>query len=260
MTTEHHFKKASDSIVLTGSKEDLKVLLIKRKNDPYKGFWAFPGGFIEPGEEAYLASKRELFEETGLDLEGLRGIPLSRRGKKGRDPRGEVESFPFLFYRADLEKFKIEGRDDALEAKWVLLKEIDELAFDHGAILCEALGYFWGDFFGIEGGKELQNIDLPSFLEKGRALTSGSTDRITFFGGSFNPWHKGHGACLELCPEKNIIVIPDTNPFKLNERGFEYKVCFWKIFKRMALEMEDTPYGFFSGFFGKKTIPTRTTR
>ena len=100
MTVENHSKKASDSIVLTGSKEDLKVLLIKRKYDPYKGLWAFRGGFIENGEGAGQASKRELLEETGLDLKNSTGVPLSVRKKEGRDPRGMVESFPFLFYDA----------------------------------------------------------------------------------------------------------------------------------------------------------------
>ena len=150
MTTENFSNQASDSIVLTGSDEDLKVLLIKRRNDPYKNRWAFPGGFIEKGEDAHSAAKRELFEETGLDLKGLTGIPLSKRQKKGRDPRGEVKSFPFLFYKAGLESVGIKGKDDALEADWVPLREVVELAFDHGAILCEALGFFWARFFGKE--------------------------------------------------------------------------------------------------------------
>ncbi len=257
MTLKNHSKKASDSIVLTGSNEDLKVLLIKRKYDPYKGLWAFPGGFIEKGEDPYSASKRELFEETGLDLQELEGIPLSRRKKKGRDPRGVVESFPFLFHGIDLDKYGIEGKDDASEAKWVPLKKVEELAFDHGAILCEAIGCFWGGFFGIENVVSLEKVALPSFLEKGRSLLANISSRVTFFGGSFNPWHRGHQACLEMCPEKNIILVPDTNPFKLNEKGFEYKDCFWKIFKQMALEMEETPYGFFPGFFGREeTNPT----
>ena len=149
MTTKNYPKQASDSIVLTGSHEDLKVLLIKRKNDPYRGLWAFPGGFIEKEEEAYFAAKRELLEETGLDIKELIGLPLTKRKKKGRDPRGEVESFPFLFYKVGLEKMGVRGKDDALEARWVPLRNIEELAFDHGAILCEALGCFWGGFFGF---------------------------------------------------------------------------------------------------------------
>ena len=48
--------------------------------------------------------------------------------------------------------------DDALEAEWVPLREVEALAFDHGAILCEALGHFWGEFFGNEKGKELQKL------------------------------------------------------------------------------------------------------
>ena len=93
---------------------------------------------------------------------------------------------------------------------------------------------------------------MPYFLEKGRSLLKELDEKVTFFGGSFNPWHDGHRACLELCDAANLIVVPDTNPFKVKEKGFEYKTCFWKVFKKMAIEMESTRYGFFPGFFRKR--------
>ena len=67
---------------------------------------------------------KELFEETGLDLKEVEGIPLLKRKKKGRDPRGEVESFPFLFYGEGFDKVDVRGMDDALEAEWVPLRKL----------------------------------------------------------------------------------------------------------------------------------------
>ena len=140
--SQKKYINASDSVVLAGSKEEMKLLLIKRKNFPFKGEWAFPGGLIEEDESPEEASKRELFEETGLDLGNMKGIPLEVRSRIGRDPRGDATSYPFLFYIEDISP--LNSGSDALEAKWVSLKEIESLAFDHGAILCEALGFFWG--------------------------------------------------------------------------------------------------------------------
>ena len=238
--SQKKYINASDSVVLAGSKEEMKLLLIKRKNLPFKGEWALPGGFIEEGESSEGASKRELFEETGLDLGNTEGIPLEVRSLKGRDPRGDVTSHPFLFYLKDTSPLK--GGSDALEAEWVSLKEVESLAFDHGAILCEALGCFCG----LLQSKSYQNIELPSFL--GGPLNWEKMESVTFFGGSFNPWHDGHRTCLDLCPEKNIVVIPDTNPFKEREK----KGCFWNALKEISLRLEETPYKVFPGFFGRE--------
>lgn len=66
---------------------------------------------------------------------------------------------------------------------------------------------------------------------------------VTFFGGTFNPFHEGHRACLDLCPEKNIIIVPDRNPFKdISETDFH----------SLAEKLKDTPYSLYPGFLLKK--------
>jgi 8-oxo-dGTP diphosphatase len=113
-----------------------KVLLITRKNDPYKGRLAFPGGFIEPYEHHCAAVRRELYEETGLKLHP-RLIDIY--GQKGRDPRGWTVTFAFW---ADILDIKgLRAGDDAKKAKFYNIDEIlkKKLAFDHNTILSAAL-------------------------------------------------------------------------------------------------------------------------
>jgi nicotinate-nucleotide adenylyltransferase len=69
-------------------------------------------------------------------------------------------------------------------------------------------------------------------------------DSVTFFGGSFNPFHQGHRACLDLCPEKNILIVPDRNPFKpltVNENTYDEFVV-------LAESLKDTRYSIYPGF------------
>ncbi len=72
-------------------------------------------------------------------------------------------------------------------------------------------------------------------------------ESVTFFGGSFNPFHQGHRACLDLCPEKNILIVPDCNPFKNNERSSE---DVYNEFMALAEKLKDTPYSLYPGFLG----------
>nr|BDT29003.1 cytidylyltransferase [Bacteriovorax sp. HI3] len=78
-------------------------------------------------------------------------------------------------------------------------------------------------------------------------------DSVTFFGGSFFPFHPGHMACLELCPEENIVIVPDCNPHKeLKEKMNPYD-----DFMHLCLTLKDTPYSVYPGFFGRnKPNPT----
>ena len=89
-------KLAADGIIL----ENGKILLIKRRNEPFKDKWALPGGFVEYGEKVEDAAVREVFEETGLktkimDLVGIYSDP-------NRDPRGHIVSAVFLLKRGSL--------------------------------------------------------------------------------------------------------------------------------------------------------------
>ncbi|MFQ5887399.1 MAG: NUDIX domain-containing protein [Candidatus Hydrothermarchaeales archaeon] len=108
-----------------------KILLIKRKNEPYKGRWALPGGFVEYGESAEEAVKREVLEEGNLDLEitDLIGV----YSDPGRDPRGHVISIVFRAEGRGEEK----GGSDAMDARLFKLEAAlkEDLAFDHKMIL-----------------------------------------------------------------------------------------------------------------------------
>ncbi|MFQ5976154.1 MAG: NUDIX domain-containing protein [Candidatus Hydrothermarchaeales archaeon] len=111
--------------------KDGRILLIKRKNEPYRGRWALPGGFIEYGESAEDAIKREALEETNLKLEliGLMGV----YSEPGRDPRGHVVS---ICFRAEGQGEEKSG-SDAMDARLFKLEEAlkEDLAFDHEKIL-----------------------------------------------------------------------------------------------------------------------------
>ena len=123
-----------DSVVLSNTNNSFKVLLIKRKKDPFKDQWALPGGFIEEGEDLEQAAMRELLEETGVKIESMEQIRAF--GKPGRDPRGRMISIAFLSRIFSEETLK--PGDDAKDAAWFDLNELPELAFDHEEIIAAA--------------------------------------------------------------------------------------------------------------------------
>ena len=131
-----NIKLAADAMVFSGSGNELHLLLIKRKNDPYKGMWAIPGGFVEDDEELETAAIRELEEETSLKVPAM--TQLHTFGKVGRDSRGRTVTVTYYAF-ADAAAQTVQGADDAAEAKWVYVKDITELAFDHMEMLDMAL-------------------------------------------------------------------------------------------------------------------------
>jgi 8-oxo-dGTP diphosphatase len=123
-----------DTVVLTREPTP-SVLLVQRANPPFTGNWALPGGFVDEGEGVVAAAPRELEEETGL-----RVAPLELLGvydTPGRDPRGWTVSVVYL--ARILIRTEVKGGDDAREARWFTVAELPELAFDHTAILADAL-------------------------------------------------------------------------------------------------------------------------
>ena len=124
----------ADSVVFCNGSDGLSVLLIERMNEPFKGCWAFPGGFMEMEEDAEDCAKRELKEETGLEIRTMR--QLGAFTDVNRDPRGRTVS---IAYYAVIEKSEVKGADDAIQARWFPIDSIPLLAFDHDKILRIAL-------------------------------------------------------------------------------------------------------------------------
>ncbi len=113
--------------------EENKVLLIKRAGEPFKGEWAIPGGRIEDDETAEDCLKREMKEETGLDVEEIRFTGLYT--DPNRDPR-QVIAACYLVKRTG---GTLKAGDDAAEAAWFGLNDLPPLAADHKKILEAAI-------------------------------------------------------------------------------------------------------------------------
>ena len=129
-----------DAAVFAFFGKKAKLLLINRGNEPFKGQWALPGGFIGINEELEDAIERELKEETGLT-----NVPLEQMrtfGKVGRDPRGRQITIVF-FGIATKKQTKAKAGDDAAKAKWFDIEKLPKrLAFDHDEVTKFAIEIF----------------------------------------------------------------------------------------------------------------------
>lgn len=124
-----------DCVLLRINEEKMEGLFIKRKQEPFKGSWAFPGGFMEIDETPEQAVARELEEETGVKVG--RVMQIGAFGAVDRDPRGRTVSIAYLAFLDDDQKAK--AASDAEEVDWIGLNEPIALAFDHKEILAEAV-------------------------------------------------------------------------------------------------------------------------
>lgn len=130
-----------DTVLFYQDGDSIEVLLIKRGRDPFKGAWAFPGGFVEPDESLERAAARELQEETGLKR--IRVEQLGAFGDPGRDPRGHTVSVAFVALLKS--RAQAAGADDAEDAQWHSALRPPRLAFDHRKILRLALKRVFGE-------------------------------------------------------------------------------------------------------------------
>ena len=129
-----HPAVTTDCVIFGFDGYKLQVLLVQRGIDPFKGLWAFPGGFMRMDENAYEGALRELREETGLETAYLK--QLNAFSDVNRDPRERVVTIAFY---ALVSKTEVKGGDDAAKADWFALDNIPSLAFDHDKILREAV-------------------------------------------------------------------------------------------------------------------------
>jgi len=130
-----NIKIAADIIIFAITDLTLKILLIKRKYQPFAGLWAIPGGFVEENESLEDAARRELREETGLTDIYLE--QLYTFGDPNRDPRGRVISISYFAVVAEAKSVK--GGTDAAEAQWFPVSDLPYLAFDHQRIVLYAI-------------------------------------------------------------------------------------------------------------------------
>lgn len=124
----------ADCVVIT-KESDSQVLLIQRGGEPFKGYWAFPGGFMEMDETTEQCAIRELEEETGLRITEVKQI--GAYSKVDRDPRGRTITVAYLA-RIDV-PIDVKGLDDAANAQWFPLSSLPQLAFDHADIMKDAI-------------------------------------------------------------------------------------------------------------------------
>ena len=114
------------------------MLLIQRGDEPFKGAWAFPGGFMDMDETTEQCAIRELEEETGLRLSDVHQI--GAYSKIDRDPRGRTVTVAYLAI-VD-EPIAVIGQDDAAKAEWWPLSGLPHLAFDHYDIIQDAISLY----------------------------------------------------------------------------------------------------------------------
>lgn len=147
-----------DFVVFALVGDGLKVLLIRRKHDPFAGAWAIPGGFLEIDEPVETAVRRELHEETTLDYHGP-VAPIGVFSAPGRDPRGRTISLAHAtVIRAPLPR--VGGADDAEEACWCDPGEKAPLAFDHDAIMTAAMNWLRHDVVEGESGLAILPLEF----------------------------------------------------------------------------------------------------
>lgn len=129
-----HPSVTTDCVIFTFDGTKLRVLLVQRGIEPYKGQWAMPGGFLRMDESAERGALRELREETGMQAAYIKQFHAFTEPL--RDPRERVIT---IAYYALVKMQEVKGADDAADAQWFALDEVPSLAFDHDLILRTAL-------------------------------------------------------------------------------------------------------------------------
>ncbi|KAJ3164647.1 hypothetical protein HK101_000391 [Irineochytrium annulatum] len=182
-----------DALVLRSNVKTGKfeLLVIQRGRNPYKGYWALPGGFIEYGEDPEDAVRRELKEESQIAaLPGSENIHLiTVRGKGDRDPRQHIITIAYAL-KVDEKTLKdCAGSDDAKDARWISLDALGSdthpLAFDHAKIVDSFRAWFEkegkakkfyvtdsnpmqpGQASGKQPAEAYKNADVPASSKKG---------------------------------------------------------------------------------------------
>ena len=172
-----HMGVTTDCIIFTYEDWQLKVLLVRRGGEPYKGEWAFPGGFLKMNETAEQGALRELREETALTPAAL--VQLGVFSDVDRDPRERVIT---IAWYALVKPSAVVGGDDADEAAWFPVDNLPPLAFDHRKILKAALERLRQDIYFRPVGFDLldDEFTIPDLQRLYEAILGVKFDRRHF--------------------------------------------------------------------------------
>ena len=173
-----HPAVTTDCVVFGFDGKRLNILLIERGGEPFKGCWAFPGGFMNIDETAEQGAMRELCEETGLKLEYLKQFGTFTA--VNRDPRERVITIAFY---ALARKSDVQGGDDAAKAQWFPIEEVPPLAFDHDYILRKATEQLKKDihFEPIGFGLLDEQFTMPELQRLYESILGVHFDRRNFY-------------------------------------------------------------------------------
>lgn len=204
----------------------LKILLIERGLEPYKGRWAFPGGFVDMEETIDAAAMRELQEETGLKNVFME--QLCTFGGVDRDPRGRVVSVAY-FALVNKINSQVKAGDDASNAKWFTISETPQLAFDHDMILRVAFNRLKGKIKYQPIGFELlpEKFTLSQLQHLYEVILETSIDKR-----NFRKKILGMGLLIELDEKEENVSHRAASYYKfdkkkyieLSDRGFNFEI------------------------------------
>lgn len=172
-----HMAVTTDCVILCYEDWKLKVLLVRRGGEPYKGMWAFPGGFLRMKETAEQGALRELREETGLSPASIGQLGVF--SDPDRDPRERVIT---IAWYALVKPSEVVGGDDADEAAWFPVDGLPPLAFDHGKIFDAAMERLRRDIHFQPVGFDLldETFTIPDLQRLYEAILGVKFDRRNF--------------------------------------------------------------------------------
>lgn len=172
-----HMAVTTDCVIFTYEDWQLKVLLVRRGGEPFKGQWAFPGGFLRMDETAEEGARRELREETGLEPSAIGQLGVY--SDVDRDPRERVIT---IAWYALVKPSKVVGGDDADEAAWFPVDSLPPLAFDHNKIFESAMERLRRDIHFQPVGFDLldDEFTIPDLQRLYEAILGVKFDRRNF--------------------------------------------------------------------------------
>ncbi|MBO6028729.1 MAG: NUDIX hydrolase [Bacteroidales bacterium] len=207
-----HMAVTTDCVIFTYEDWQLKVLLVRRGAEPYKGQWAFPGGFLKMDETAGQGALRELREETGLEPSAIGQLGVF--SDVDRDPRERVIT---IAWYALVKPSEVVGGDDADEAAWFPVDSLPPLAFDHRKIFDTAMEQLRRDIHFQPVGFDLldDEFTIPDLQRLYEAILGIKFDRRNFqrkllaagILENVNEYEDAAEMCLD-----SLSIMPESSP------------------------------------------------